>query len=227
MPYSPHYRVRVSGVFAADTDNPYEIWSWGFQYGSSATVVPNPVPPIDNDVFDTLLGLITDLHESPSAKIATEAKLTEVKVSAIDPDGHVVVNGNGAFRQRVVQFSPEDHQGGGGGIVHPPQVALCASLQTVRAGRHSRGRFYLPAPVIPVTSSGVISQANRDTVAGRLGVFLNAVNAIDDTANAVIVAGSDGISSAVNILRLGLVLDTQRRRRNALAENYVLTAVSG
>lgn len=225
MPYSPHYKVRVNGVFASDLDNPYEIWSWGFSYGSAATVVPDPVDPI-GDVFDGLVDAITSYHQDPGTNVASVCRLTQIKCSAIGRNGRVTLEEDGSYRQREINFSPEEFGGGGGGLEHPPQVAMCVTLQAVRAGRHGLGRWFLPGPAIAMTPSGVISTANRDGVAVSTKAFIDAVNLIDDTANAVCVAGSDGITSPVNIFRVGQVLDTQRRRRNAMSENYVLTAVN-
>lgn len=226
MAYSPHYRVRVSGVFANDLDNPYEIWSWGFQYGSAATEVP-PVDPISETVFNGIVSNVIGMHSDPPTKISTQCRLTEIKVSAITNTGHVATEADGSYRQRVITWSPEDNPGAGGSLLHPPQIAMCCTLQAVRPGRHGHGRFYLPGCTAAVTQDGVISGAVRDGIATSVGSTLNAINALDASANAICVAGSDGITSPVNILRIGMVLDTQRRRRNAMAENYVLTAITG
>jgi len=224
MAYLPHYRVRVSGTFAATTANPYEIWSWGFNYGSPVAPFPFTEPP-DAAWATPMISKIVDFHVSGGAKIATQCRLTEIKISAVNADGHVAVGEDGNYLQVVESPSPEDFSGGGGALAHPTQVALCVSLQTARAGRHGRGRFYLPGPVIGLATDGLITVGNRDTVANAVQGFVNDLNTLDADFS-VIVAGSDAHNSVVTNIRVGRALDTQRRRRNALTEDYLALPIT-
>jgi hypothetical protein len=116
--------------------------------------------------------------------------------------------------------------GRSGSATHPFQIAQCVTLLTERPGRSGKGRMYLPAPVSILDNNGQIGTADRDALLGTTAALLTAINAIT-SANAapVAVAASDGHHWPVTAIRVGRVLDTQRRRRSALPEAYASATV--
>ena len=109
----------------------------------------------------------------------------------------------------------------------PFQTARCISLRTGQAGRSFRGRIYWPAVGVTIGNDGraPISQANGDVFRNLLVGFENDGTVSDRLALAVYSEKLDQITP-VTSLRFGDVLDTQRRRRDALPENYVSSVVT-
>jgi hypothetical protein len=125
---------------------------------------------------------------------------------------------------------------------HAPQVALVASLVTAaQRGLASKGRIFLaglgvgPCQVEP--ANGQISVAQRDVYEEAVGTFLNNLNnwpGFDSNfagldLSVVSPGGLSGVGVARKVtgVRIGRVLDTQRRRRVDIDEDYgTPTAVS-
>lgn len=141
-----------------------------------------------------------------------------------------------------VRVEARDHQGlleaqaehtkgtaivGTGTQSHPYQTSTVTSLRTVTAGARGRGRLYWPATgavVIPSTlrmDSTILGQGLTG-VRTYLAAFETAI-ATTAGPNSLAVwsrTTPGGAFHAVVNIRQGDVLDTQRRRRDALAESY-------
>lgn len=108
----------------------------------------------------------------------------------------------------------------------PAQCAPCLSLTTATAGSRARGRMYLPPPdVTAVTISGRLDSAFRTAVVSALDTFFATMGA--NAATPVVVSAVGGVYTTypVTTIRLGDVVDTQRRRRNSIAEVYTTASV--
>lgn len=109
----------------------------------------------------------------------------------------------------------------------PPQCSIVASWVTAVAGRHGKGRIYLPAPTTAVvtTDGGLISSTVQSGIASTTATLVadlaySGVGA--DSYADMVVTGSPWVRySRVEAVRVGQVMDTQRRRRNQLTETYV------
>ncbi len=155
-------------------------------------------------------------HGAVDTQIGGIARLTEVKVARIGPDGR--------YREDPI-LVPVDARGAHGAfLMYPPQVALAVSLLTARRGPRGKGRFYLPAPCLPISAvSGLTSALDRARVATSVQTFLNNINnraGLDANAPEVVVASTAGHNTVVNAVRVGLALDTIRSRRGDLPEAY-------
>jgi hypothetical protein len=113
--------------------------------------------------------------------------------------------------------------------VHAPQVALVATYLTAKGrGVGSKGRTYFPSPAIGIDASGRIPVAERDNFALAVRDLIRDLNnnpGLDaETGGLDLSIVSPGGKSGgpqrnkVTGLRVGRVLDTQRRRRNSLVE---------
>lgn len=125
---------------------------------------------------------------------------------------------------------------GGGTVGLPPENSVVLSLYgydpssyTPQKGR-KRGRMYLPTPATSILDEfGLISTGNQNTLLGVGTGLLNEFGGheFDNGAEETIfctpsVASTAGqFATAVAFLRLGRVVDTQRRRRNKITEEYV------
>jgi hypothetical protein len=97
-------------------------------------------------------------------------------------------------------------------------VALALTLTTGQRGARNRGRVYLgPLGQGVMGSNGLFDTAVQQ-VANKFGrLFVNALNA--GTGNRLhVVSRSYGTSVGVNGVSVGLVPDSQRRRRNRVSE---------
>lgn len=107
-----------------------------------------------------------------------------------------------------------------------PQSAVVLSIRTDTPGASGRGRLYWPAMGITVSATGRIPTANVTTILADAKAYLLGMRT--DLANAFPTIGFDlAVRSktthttphAVRI-QVGDVIDTQRRRRDALIEGY-------
>lgn len=165
-------------------------------------------------------------HANSSAYISSRAKLTFVKFNRVDVAGHYVDE-----TTFLHEFAPVN--GGAVDVHYPNQICIAITLTTAASrGLACKGRIYAPLPVAAVVEAdGLISNAAATSIAGAYKTFVEALADVPgvDTANSpgvcVMSKVGSGETRRVNGLRVGRVLDTQRRRRNALGENYVLTTV--
>lgn len=117
---------------------------------------------------------------------------------------------------------------------HPSTVAVVCSLRTDRVGASGRGRLYWPAIGQAIdTSSLRISAANRTALATDFTSFLKSIGTSILSTGAwepwtamplSVISKTRGISTPVNRIMVGDVMDTQRRRRDTLVETYSTVA---
>jgi hypothetical protein len=160
---------------------------------------------------------IATFHQDLNARISQAAKLQFVKVNAIGTDGKYR---EASTNQALYADLPGQM---GGAQKYPNQIAWAISLTTgFGRGPAHRGRFYVPLPMPSLEADGRITDAEADamhTTAQTLITNINAVNA--DYEVAVFSRKLGGATNRkVTGVAVGRVLDTQRRRRRSLAEDY-------
>lgn len=115
-----------------------------------------------------------------------------------------------------------------GDATKPFQVSIVASLLTGRPGRSYRGRMYWPAFSAAIsTSTMVMAPTDVATVATSMAKMLTLTGqaaGVDAAMQAAVNSKKLGTTNFVTQIRVGGVLDTQRRRRNAVAEGYKYAA---
>ncbi len=105
----------------------------------------------------------------------------------------------------------------------PNQIALVVSLLTgFSRGPAHRGRVYLPMPTMVVGGDGRIDPGEVSVVKTAFNTLLTDLNAIDAGFKVAVMSRKAGAAIGRNVtgVEIGRVLDTQRRRRNKLAEAY-------
>lgn len=107
----------------------------------------------------------------------------------------------------------------------PPQNSVVASLRTLQVGSAGRGRMFLPSPASNVLSGAKIATTPQGDIRDAMVQFMEDL-AFDSVVNSAVVrpivtGGNFTKYAVVNKVRIGNVMDTQRRRRNAIAEVYV------
>jgi hypothetical protein len=164
-------------------------------------------------------------------------RLQGIKVAVVGadgnyPDGHVPGE---VYWANV----PGPYQVAGTGFI-APQNSVCVTLTTAKPrGLASKGRFYLPPMYIGIQADGLINDNHRDLLVGDLHDFLTGINnATLDAGDIAIFSRGKGLpaydavhhkvtytypnagsSNDVTAVRVGRVIDTQRRRRRQLVES--------
>lgn len=131
-------------------------------------------------------------------------------------------------RVQSVASAAYTRAGSGTGNPCPPEVAMCVSLRTARAGASYRGRMYLPAPRIAVVNStGKIDSTALSAMVTTIAGALTAMNAdVTYTSAAVQVRSRlHNTQEDVTSIDMGDVFDAQRRRRNSTGESRTSASV--
>lgn len=190
-----------------------EEWSCGLRLMNLGGAIPETEPAM----LAALVTSITNFHNGGAAGISALAKLSFVKLNAIGVDGHYVYD---TTQETVLA----DISGGGTGSGFVPNQLACAvSLTTgFSRGPAHRGRFFLPMPVYATAADGMISAANAQSISGAVDTFIGAVNGASTDFDVAVFSRKLGAAThrPVTGNLVGRVLDTQRRRRRSLAENY-------
>lgn len=114
---------------------------------------------------------------------------------------------------------------GSGSSRHPYQTSVVFSLRTLNPSQRAKGRLYWPATGTPIdTDSLRLSSTTRDAIAAGAVTYLEAVetaiNSVVDGARLIVWSRASAAGYYVTRVVVGDVLDTQRRRRDTLVENY-------
>jgi hypothetical protein len=113
------------------------------------------------------------------------------------------------------------------GVAMPPETATAVSLQTAVSGRRGRGRFYLPqngAGSLSSDNDGSLKSTVTQAIANAAAQFLSGTTYTAPGGSVEvdpIVTGEPFSRYArVQGVRVGSVVDSQRRRRNSIPEVY-------
>lgn len=166
--------------------------------------------------------------QSVDSGYSSRTQLEWVKFNQIDSLGRYADTGN----THVYEFATP--VSGTQGTSYPAQVSLCVSLKTANArGYASKGRIFVPIPkTFSISGLGYIDAFNMQPVAASWATFISNLNnmpGLDTTGLAASVVSKVPVTGAANPVtgvRVGNVLDTQTRRRNAITETYSESAVA-
>jgi hypothetical protein len=129
--------------------------------------------------------------------------------------------------EAVAQVNRASAAAGSSSSAHPYQTSLVLSLRTAHPGARGRGRLYLPATGAPIGVTNLrMTATNRDAALAGLKTWMSGIQtAVQVTVPLSTLHVWSRTNSAlyqVNRLQVGDILDVQRRRRDALVENYGL-----
>jgi hypothetical protein len=203
-----------------------EIWSNSVRLAGSEEGANSSVPSHD-DMLAWLNGPAKDavsaFHASADAQVHASAKLTFLKLNAVDIHGRYIEPNTMEY------IYPTPVAGGTSFMLHPNQCTLVVAWTTgLSRGPAHRGRIYLPLPGMSVQSDGRISAGNAGQVASAAAIFIKALadqpglDAGVSDMRAVVMSRRAGTPDTHEItgVDVGRVIDTQRRRRAELAEDY-------
>lgn len=115
---------------------------------------------------------------------------------------------------------------GAGPDPHPFQTSVVVSLRTNQSGGRRRGRLYWPGTGAGLSSSTLRLDSPAQTAAATgfktyLAAIGAAITASVGDVNLAVWSRTDQTLTGVSFMLVGDVLDTQRRRRDAVPETYV------
>ena len=202
-------RVSVLGTFPSG-----EVWSVNPCFEINGSGGENVTPAMAKTIADNTSVVSPNAGLLLAMAANTQLIGTRVESRALD----------GTLESQAETIRSSGIQGTGNAI-HPPQTAIVVSLRTPGIGASARGRLYWPmtGQVLDATN-GRLSSANQLTILAGLKQYLlgleTAVKITLPNANLTVWSRTTNNFHDVNALRLGNVVDTQRRRRDALIEAY-------
>lgn len=189
-------------------------WSCGLRMASTGNVSNSQDPAA---MLNGVSSAVQTYHQTAGTHISPRATLTFVKLNYIDPSGHYAEDTT--FEKAMANI-----QGGGSSsVLVPNQVAYVVSLTTgFSRGPAHRGRFYLPLPTFPLDTDNRIQVTNQTQAVTAANALVSALNAVNPDYDVAVFSRKLGAPAhrLVTGVQVGRVLDTQRRRRNKVAEAY-------
>lgn len=215
-----HYRITFIGALGVSAVPATETWSNTLNYRP----VSVPVGEMSQGTADAVAAAaLADAQGFyGSALFADDVWLTEARAYCIGTGGHA----SGPIGYAVANPA-QAGTGSVSGRYLPNQVSWTLSLVADGRGKGKFGRIYLPCPVAAVAKDGRVTGTVTEQALNNMGSYLQTLDASLGTAFGndveLIIVGSTGTAGTarpVRELRLGRVLDTQRRRRRSLDEAY-------
>jgi hypothetical protein len=219
MPYASEFlRIRWTFTVAeseeiADTGLNLAV-PGGTEFDAAAALAVANDTTLD-DLFEAYFDMV---GTTGSFLWADYSRLTGVHMSAVNEAGAQL----GETKEKAYTAS-----NAGNDANTPPQCTVVGTLwsgQSVGSGNF--GRMYLPhTRLLLETGRARSTAAEADAAASLFGTFISTVNGIGASLPSdpeVIINSSKGAGSnkAPSEVRVGRVVDTQRRRRNRLEEDY-------
>lgn len=208
-----YYRVSIKGTIGST-----EVWSVNPQFASSYNVVPSQATLQGAAALIAAVNIPAGLNTAKS----TAVLVTSVTLEARSDSGELLATASSAFTGT---------QTGGGSAFGSPQTAIVLSLRSDTPGSRGRGRLYWPGlGLSPSYPAGRLTVAQQTSISGAAVTYLRGVqdalkagiSPIPSVATfeLAVFSQTHGGHSLINRVLVGDVLDTQRRRRDALPETY-------
>lgn len=217
-----HSFLKISAI--GQLSNTEEIFATSFHAGYENNSISAPewealTPTVLNDIADAF-GAFWSSNE---ARVPAPWILQTVKVAALNLEGKYI-------------FEPKQVNGLNinGARVGQPFAAQLSLASTIVSGKWrdpgKYNRMYIPT----IAVANPTSSLSETEQTGYLNAFKGMINDMNDALSTinpnvkVIVASntsSGGSALYAKSVRVGRVIDTQRRRRNKLPENYAESAL--
>ena len=194
-----------------------EIWTCGFHIGNSDTDVTAGQFLAFEDDLAALGALVRAYITDTDMRIPSGASVQWIKLALIGKDGKYV-------REPLEYILPTAGSGGStsGYVPQASTVVTLVSAKFKDPGKYNR--FYLPAAAPNTPGAYRLTAGQIAAMSARSAEFLADVNAItfaiDPLLSIEVVSQNVNMYYSAYAARVGDVLDTQRRRRNKIAENY-------
>lgn len=210
MPYAAHNVVRIQGTLPGG-----EVWSVNTRWNDFGGPL-NTYEELQAWAESIGTALTTSTTITPlRAAMSVAATINVIRTEYVEAGGTL---GGAADFTLVTPLA------GTGTATKPFQTAIVCSLLTRRPGRSYRGRIYWPALAIAMEPSTLrLTPATRTSMlTGFAALFdlVQAASGVEGAPDLIVASETLGVNTVVRQLAVGDVLDTQRRRRDSLQEQY-------
>jgi hypothetical protein len=202
-------RVVLRGSLSAGA----EEWSTGCAYVTAQGGTLDSQSELQDWATSIASGLDAILAGPIQNVMGAAANITDITTQAYNSLGELIAQAGVVG----LDFS------GVGGQTKVNQTSIVFSLRTLRPGVTGRGRMYWPALAATLTSTGLLatpSNSSLATHAAQVLEFIGTAVPLAEDMVPVVVSQTADVFTLVNRVLVGNVLDTQRRRRNRLPEQY-------
>jgi hypothetical protein len=214
MPYAePHIHLTWGGTLFG-----VETWSNGLRISHPQPDSPELMLGWAQNYIDEATEAITTWWKTGNLVSNSRAFLTWVKMQPVGTDGRYLAGQDTNERLLTTPGEP------GSGSVQPAQLAIVHTLLTSRPrGLGSHGRIYVPCGY-DVQNDGLMFPTDCGNMAQVTANLIQALASMDNPGlgTNVQVMSTRGISATVERVGVGRVIDTQRRRRRNLPEEYAI-----
>lgn len=218
MPYQPHTLITCGGSLS-EVSGQDEIWQVGIRGFNTGG---GPVDPSQHAALALVVAVgpggttgLGQWYSNVKSHMASTALLKWVKVVNIGPTG--------AYTSGPTVFNyPTPIAGVNPGAL-PSFCTLALSFTTGKNfGKAKSGRIYPPNFGCSLGGGAIITPALQADLRDSALQFLSAVDQAGDQFdfNPTVISSS-GVSNPITGVRVGNVIDTQRRRKDKVAETYV------
>lgn len=233
MAYTPHSLLTFGGSVNSGSDA--EIWQCGIRLATFAdTSAPSAeaLPLVDlTGYLNSITGGMSSWFSTTANGLRKDCTLSWLKVANIGADGKYSgsTDQHGGPNPALYSYATPVTGGapGTGAVSHPPILTVCLTFRTAIArGKGAHGRIYPPFSLALGNNTRI---SNAATFASSGALLLTSISKPGQTNNAnvyPVVASSGGPINKINAVWVGDVVDVQRRRKDALIENYTKLAWS-
>ena len=213
-------------TFSGESFGGAEEWSTSLNIGFESADAGD----VQQSAVDAIAAMWETFFTNPQSKFNNSWSTTQVKVARFNTNGKTDLAQVRYFGYGTPLL------GGFVGNPFPAQISLAATLESaISRGPASKGRMYLPGIVASIGGNGKIVSGDVIGIADNFEQFISELNNSTDVPGTVILASpgrgtpfpgdfSDNYlpptNARVTRVRVGDVMDTQRRRRNSLVEAY-------
>lgn len=222
--------MAYTRVIALGSFQGVEQWSTGASYSFFATAFGGFNQTQCESIVQRLITNVTSaaMPATLRALLSTSGTITGWRVETHQEDERISAVAENFYTTAIV---------GTGAASKSPQDAVVISLRSGTPGARGRGRMYWPALNATLGTGFKMTTPLPATVAADARVLLKligdqlnaelAANSIVGTVELAVRSQSLHENNPVIRLQVGDVLDTQRRRRDALLESYSMTVYPG
>lgn len=213
-----------------------EIWSCGCWWRKTPDDdAPLPQGDLDGIAADAWDAWSTFIQAAAS-KFSENTWLTETRVYDYTNKGPAVVGGSSALQPaRGIGYHLDETAVNGVANTNlmPLQCSVVASFYSQTRTKPRFGRMYLPPQGLPLGAFGDVQTSDQEAIIDGVDTLLSTMDTafqatIENDVEAIIQSrgartGQETMPfQPIRELRVGRIVDTQRRRRNALEEAYVV-----
>lgn len=212
---TPYIRVRLLGVISTD-----DTWSVNPCFATGATGVPTQAAMDTWASNIAALNLGSILPTTIKGWMSSAVGVSGVRLEWVNAAGAVEV---------VSEHLLDAPQFGGAAVNMPSECAVVTSLQTSLIGRRYRGRLYWPLLAVRLDDTTTrIHTPTTSAIATAVASWLQDVADALGTGtdyDPVVVSKAAGTNAVVTGIKVGDVMDSQRRRRNGMKETYATVVI--